>query len=133
LLDEDYLVLSTMHPAKGQEWESVHVANVSDGSFPSEFSAGRPELIEEERRLLYVAMTRAKQELHWLAPVRFYVTQQSPTGDRYVHGARSRFMTEAVLERFERTAWPAQPEASARATTVPGARIDVASQLRKLW
>jgi hypothetical protein len=61
------------------------------------------------------------------------VTQQSPTGDRYVHGARSRFMTEAVLERFERTAWPAQPEASAHATTVPGARIDVASQLRRLW
>ena len=111
LLDEDYLVLSTVHSAKGQEWEAVHVLNVTDGSFPSEFSAGRPELIEEERRLLYVAMTRAKQELHLLAPVRFYVTQQSPTGDRYVHGARSRFMTEAVLERFERAAWPAQPEA----------------------
>ncbi|HSW33242.1 MAG TPA: ATP-dependent helicase [Steroidobacteraceae bacterium] len=133
LLDEDYLVLSTVHSAKGQEWEAVHVLNVTDGSFPSEFSAGRPELIEEERRLLYVAMTRAKQELHLLAPVRFYVTQQSPTGDRYVHGARSRFMTEAVLERFERAAWPTQPEVSVRATTAPGSRIDVASQLRKLW
>ncbi len=133
LLDEDYLVLSTVHSAKGQEWEAVHVLNVTDGSFPSEFSAGRPELIEEERRLLYVAMTRAKQELHLLAPVRFYVTQQSPTGDRYVHGARSRFMTAAVLERFERAAWPAQPEASTPFADAPGARIDVASQLRKLW
>jgi len=111
----------------------VHVLNVTDGSFPSEFSAGRPELIEEERRLLYVAMTRAKQELHLLAPVRFYVTQQSPTGDRYVHGARSRFMTEAVLERFERAAWPAQPETANQAAAVVGPRIDVASQLRNLW
>jgi DNA helicase-2/ATP-dependent DNA helicase PcrA len=133
LLDEDYLVLSTVHSAKGQEWEAVHVLNVTDGSFPSEFSAGRPELIEEERRLLYVAMTRAKQELHLLAPVRFYVTQQSPTGDRYVHGARSRFMTQAVLERFERAAWPARPEAPTPFADAPGARIDVASQLRKLW
>jgi len=133
LLDEDYLVLSTVHSAKGQEWEAVHVLNVTDGSFPSEFATGRPELIEEERRLLYVAMTRAKQELHLLAPVRFYVTQQSPTGDRYVHGARSRFMTEAVLERCERAAWPAQPEASTQTPAAPGARIDVASQLRNLW
>ena len=126
-------MLSTVHSAKGQEWEAVHVLNVTDGSFPSEFAAGRPELIEEERRLLYVAMTRAKQELHLLAPVRFYVTQQSLTGDRYVHGARSRFMTEAVLERFERAAWPAQPEATPHSSASAGPRIDVASQLRNLW
>src|SRR6185436_6926159 len=48
LLDEDYLVLSTVHSAKGQEWDAVYVLNVSDGSFPSEFSTGRAELIEEE-------------------------------------------------------------------------------------
>jgi len=134
LLDEDYLVLSTVHSAKGQEWETVHVLNVTDGSFPSEFSTGRPELLEEERRLLYVAITRAKQELHLIAPVRFYVTQQSRTGDRYVHGARSRFLSDAVLARFERAAWPAQPEPSqGPAASTPGARIDVAGQLRKLW
>ncbi len=61
LLDEDYLVLSTVHSAKGQEWEAVFVLNVSDGNFPSEFATGKPDMIEEERRLLYVAMTRAKQ------------------------------------------------------------------------
>jgi len=133
LLDEDYLVLSTVHSAKGQEWEAVHVLNVTDGSFPSEFSSGRPELLEEERRLLYVAMTRAKQELHLIAPVRFYVTQQSRTGDRYVHGARSRFLTDAVLQRLERTVWPEGPPAGSAVADAAGPRIDVASQLRDLW
>ncbi len=133
LLDEDYLVLSTVHSAKGQEWEAVHVLNVTDGSFPSEFATGRAELIDEERRLLYVAMTRARQELHLLAPVRFYVTQQAPTGDRYVHGARSRFMTEAVLARFERASMPSGSEPSAAAAVADGARIDIAAQLRNMW
>ncbi len=133
LLDEDYLVLSTVHSAKGQEWEAVHVLNVTDGSFPSEFSTGRPELLEEERRLLYVAMTRAKQELHLIAPVRFYVTQQSRMGDRYVHGARSRFLTDALLERFERASWPSRPEAESAPVATSGARVDVAAQLRGLW
>jgi DNA helicase-2/ATP-dependent DNA helicase PcrA len=134
LLDEDYLVLSTVHSAKGQEWESVHVLNVTDGSFPSEFATGRAELVDEERRLLYVALTRARQELHLLAPVRFYVTQQSPMGDRYVHGARSRFLSSAVLERCERGSWPDRADEAGH----PGAnderpQIDVASQLRNMW
>ena len=133
LLDEDYLVLSTVHSAKGQEWEAVHVLNVTDGSFPSEFATGRPELIDEERRLLYVAMTRARQELHLLAPVRFYVTQQAPTGDRYVHGARSRFLTEPVLQRFERAAWPPGPGQPGEPAAEAGPRIDIATQLRNMW
>jgi DNA helicase-2/ATP-dependent DNA helicase PcrA len=133
LLDEDYLVLSTVHSAKGQEWESVFVLNVTDGSFPSEFATGRPELIDEERRLLYVAMTRAKRELHLLAPVRFYVTQQSRSGDRFVQGARSRFLTDPVLAHFERAAWPEGPEAAPAAAAASGARVDVASQLRRMW
>jgi DNA helicase-2/ATP-dependent DNA helicase PcrA len=133
LLDEDYLVLSTVHSAKGQEWDSVHVLNVTDGSFPSEFASGRPELIEEERRLLYVAMTRAKDELRLLAPVRFYVTQQSPSGDRYVHGARSRFLTEPVLQRFARVTWPEGSEPRPGVALESDRRIDVASRLRNLW
>jgi DNA helicase-2/ATP-dependent DNA helicase PcrA len=106
-LDEDYLILSTVHSAKGQEWESVYVLNVTDGSFPSEFATGRAESIDEERRLLYVAMTRAKRELHLVQPVRFYVTQQSVVGDRYVTAARSRFMSGSLLMRFEQRSWPA--------------------------
>jgi DNA helicase-2/ATP-dependent DNA helicase PcrA len=78
-------------------------------------------------------MTRARQELHLLAPLRFYVTQQSPTGDRYVHGAGSRFMTESVLARFERAAWPPGPDRPGEAPADSGPRIDVAAQLRGMW
>jgi DNA helicase-2/ATP-dependent DNA helicase PcrA len=133
LLDEDYLVLSTVHSAKGQEWESVQVLNVTDGSFPSEFSTGRPELLEEERRLLYVAMTRAKDELRLLAPVRFYVTGQAARGDRYVHGARSRFLTAPVLARFASVTWPAGAEPRPDEPVEKKAQVDVASRLRNLW
>jgi DNA helicase-2/ATP-dependent DNA helicase PcrA len=90
-LDEDYLILSTVHSAKGQEWDAVHILNVSDGNFPNEFSTGKPEQIEEERRLLYVAMTRAKTDLHLISSMEYYVTQQSRMGDRHVYGAKSRF------------------------------------------
>jgi DNA helicase-2/ATP-dependent DNA helicase PcrA len=100
-LDEDYLVLSTVHSAKGQEWDAVFVLNVADGSFPNEFSTARAELVEEERRLLYVAMTRAKSDLDLIAPLKYYVTQQSRMGDRHVYGARSRFVTEAVMSCLE--------------------------------
>ena len=133
LLDEDYLVLSTVHSAKGQEWESVYVLNVTDGSFPSEFATGRAEAIDEERRLLYVAMTRAKRDLHLLAPVRFYITQQSPVGDRYVTSARSRFMSEAVLSRFERRSWPAGGEEQTEDQAARGPPIDVGARLRAMW
>ena len=133
LLDEDYLVLSTVHSAKGQEWDTVHVLNVTDGNFPSEFSAGRAELLEEERRLLYVAMTRARHELRLLAPVRFYVTQQHGLGDRYVHGARSRFLTERVLQNFQRVTGPDDRAGGVVHGATAGPRVDVASRLRGMW
>src|SRR5690349_3853304 len=68
-LDEDYLVLSTIHSAKGQEWDAVFVLNVIDGCIPSDMALGSPEQTEEERRLLYVAMTRARQHLHLVQPM----------------------------------------------------------------
>jgi DNA helicase-2/ATP-dependent DNA helicase PcrA len=130
-LDEDYLVLSTIHSAKGQEWDAVFLLNVADGNFPSEFATGRPELIEEERRLLYVAMTRAKTDLHLLAPLKYYVTQQSRMGDRHVYGAKSRFLTEAVMRCFESTAFGETAEAS---NALQGkASVDVAGRLRAMW
>src|ERR1700692_609102 len=100
--DEDYVILSTIHSAKGQEWDNVYVLNVSDGNFPSEFSTGKPEMIEEERRLLYVAMTRARNELHLCAPLKYPVTQRAKNGDAHVYGAKSRFMTDKMLDSLEK-------------------------------
>jgi DNA helicase-2/ATP-dependent DNA helicase PcrA len=133
LLDEDYVILSTVHSAKGQEWESVFVLNVTDGNFPSEFASGKPEMIEEERRLLYVAMTRAKQSLSLISPLRFHVTQQRRDGDRHVYGARSRFMTDRLLETMDnRFAGRATSEGAAFRVR-SDKHIDVASRMREMW
>jgi len=133
LLDEDYLVLSTVHSAKGQEWDAVYVLNVTDGNFPSEFATGKPKLVEEERRLLYVAMTRAKQSLTLIAPLRFHVTQQRRDGDRHVYGARSRFVTAALLETLQ-PSWHGRAESAAqRAVAESGRQLDVASKMRQMW
>ncbi len=133
LLDEDYLILSTVHSAKGQEWEAVYVLNVTDGNFPSEFATGKPEMIEEERRLLYVAMTRAKQSLSLISPLRFHVTQQRRDGDKHVYGARSRFMTERLLASLEQrfAGRAVAGEGPFRVRTER--QIDVAARMRQMW
>ena len=134
LLDEDYLTLSTIHSAKGQEWGAVYVLNAVDGCLPSDLSTGAPEEIEEERRLLYVAMTRAKDQLHVIVPQRFYVHQQSALGDRHVYGSRTRFIPHQLEALFDMVAWPwsegpaATPETQARAVAV-----DVAARMRQMW
>jgi DNA helicase-2/ATP-dependent DNA helicase PcrA len=111
----------------------VHVLNVADGNFPSEFSTGRPELIEEERRLLYVAMTRAKADLHLIAPVKYYVVQQSRMGDRHVYGAKSRFLTRNVMACFDEVTWPEGAETAAQEVVSSAPRVDVATRLRDMW
>jgi len=133
LLDEDYLVLSTVHSAKGQEWKSVFVLNVSDGNFPNEFSTGKPELIDEERRLLYVAMTRARQSLALIAPLRYHVTQQRRDGDRHVYGARSRFVTDTLLATMERRFHGNPDERSHSPMPRSDKQIDVHRKLREMW
>jgi DNA helicase-2/ATP-dependent DNA helicase PcrA len=130
-LDEDYLVLSTVHSAKGQEWEAVHILNVADGNFPSEFATGRADLVEEERRLLYVAMTRAKSELHLLAPLKYYIASQSRMGDRHVYGAKSRFMTREVLKCMEPVTFGYAVESEEVLEAKPA--VDVAARLRDMW
>jgi DNA helicase-2/ATP-dependent DNA helicase PcrA len=97
LRDEDWLALSTIHAAKGQEWRAVHVLSVVDGCMPSDLATGVPEEIEEERRLLYVAMTRARVHLNLVVPHRFHVTQQARWGDRHVLALPSRFLDAGVL------------------------------------
>ena len=94
-------MLSTIHSAKGMEWDTVYLLNVVDGSFPSEFATGKSGLIEEERRLLYVALTRAQNELLLMVPLKFHLTHQSRQGDAHVYGGRSRFMTEKVQKTLD--------------------------------
>ena len=88
----------------------MYILNVADGNFPSEFSTGRSDQIEEERRLLYVAMTRAKNDLHLIAPLKYYVANQPKNGDRHVYGARSRFLTKAVMAKLDLITWPEEGE-----------------------
>ena len=131
LLDEDYLILSTIHSAKGQEWRSVHVLNVVDGCIPADVAQGAQEL-EEERRLLYVAMTRARDHLHLIVPQRFYVTQQAVRGDRHLYAGRTRFISAAEARGFEQLTWPPAPE-RAPAVPPPAAVIDLQKRLRAAW
>lgn len=133
LLDEDYLVLSTVHSAKGQEWDAVYLLNFSDGNFPSEFATGKTELIEEERRLLYVAMTRARQSLQLIAPLKYHVTQQRRDGDKHVYGARSRFMTDRLMQTVQACFHGRAEPGTARLASRTGKQLDVAGRMRDMW
>jgi DNA helicase-2/ATP-dependent DNA helicase PcrA len=133
LLDEDFLILSTIHSAKGQEWKAVYVLNVVDGCIPSDMATGNIEEIEEERRLLYVAMTRAKDTLVLVVPHRFYTHAQAKRGDRHVYAARTRFIPAQIAGHFEMRSWPTagrglQPDGRRTATTV-----DLAARMRGMW
>ena len=133
LRDEDYLILSTIHSAKGQEWKSVFVLNVVDGCIPSDLATGTTAEIEEERRLLYVAMTRAKDDLHLVVPQRFFVHGQSAQGDRHVYASRTRFIPDDALACFERTSWPIAVAATARRPPPQAARMDIGTHMRGMW
>ncbi len=133
LLDEDYLILSTMHSAKGQEWSAVSVLNVVDGCIPSDIATRSSAEIEEERRLLYVAMTRAKDSLDLIVPQRFYLTQQAGLGDRHVYAGRSRFIPNRLLGHFEQLSWPPPPPELQGSPASRQAAIDLAARMRDMW
>jgi DNA helicase-2/ATP-dependent DNA helicase PcrA len=133
LLDEDYLILSTIHSAKGQEWKSVFVLNAVDGCIPSDLSTGTTSELEEERRLLYVAMTRAKDNLHLVVPQRFFTHGQNAQGERHVYASRTRFIPATLLPLFECTTWPVAASERDERVNVRVARIDVGARLRGMW
>ncbi|MCX5478319.1 ATP-dependent helicase [Kaistia geumhonensis] len=133
LLDEDYLILSTIHSAKGQEWSQVFLLNAVDGCIPSDLGTGSSAEIEEERRLLYVAMTRAKEDLHLMVPQRFFVHGQPRGGDRHVYAARTRFIPPALLPHFRQRAWPPPEAIVAGRMERPAAPVDLAARMRGLW
>ncbi|HSD37561.1 MAG TPA: ATP-dependent helicase [Rhodocyclaceae bacterium] len=135
LLDEDYLILSTIHSAKGQEWDAVYLLNAVDGCIPSDMATGNDEEIEEERRLLYVAMTRAKDQLQIITPQRFYVHGQSSTGDRHVYANCTRFIPAELMPHFETRAWPiaSPPSLNTPGTPPPQTFVDLAAKMREMW
>ena len=110
----------------------MFVLNCVDGCIPSDLATGSSDEIEEERRLLYVAMTRAKDELTLIVPQRFYVHGQPKNGDRSVFAARTRFIPPPLLKHFDRQTWPAAvPAPHARAAEGP--RVDLAARMRAMW
>ncbi len=106
-LDDDYLVLSTVHSAKGLEWDRVHVIAAYDGNFPADMATSSEQGVAEERRLFYVGLTRARRRLHVHVPARYY---HRPHGREDAHGLAqaSRFLTAAVQDLFD-VSRPAEP------------------------
>ena len=95
--DEDWLVLSTIHSAKGLEWDAVYLIHASDGNLPADMATGTAEEIEEELRLTYVAMTRARDFLYVLWPLRYY-TRPFGVSDNHSYAQCCRFFTKEVTE-----------------------------------
>jgi DNA helicase-2/ATP-dependent DNA helicase PcrA len=133
LRDEDYLILSTIHSAKGQEWSKVFILNGVDGCIPSDLAVGERDEIEEERRLLYVAMTRAKDSLHLVTPQRFFVHGQAARGDKHVYASRTRFIADRMLDRFTRTSWPPPSSGTGSRAPQPDIRVDLKARMRGMW
>ena len=132
-LDDDYLILSTIHSAKGQEWKSVFILNTVDGCIPSDLGVGTREDIEEERRLLYVAMTRARDSLHLVTPQRFFTHGQSAQGDRHVYASRTRFIPAVLLQYFESCTWPVAVQRQDARPDARQVRLDIGARMKSMW
>jgi DNA helicase-2/ATP-dependent DNA helicase PcrA len=125
LLDEDYLVLSTVHSAKGGEWDVVHVIHAADGMFPSDMATGGDEQIEEERRLFYVALTRARHHLEVSFPLRYH-RRSGGREDRHWYAQLTRFLPPEVRTHFETvtTYTDAGPDDGPGAVAARGSQVD---------
>ena len=128
LLDEDWLVLSTIHSAKGLEFDVVHVIHAADGMIPSDMATGDDDEIEEERRLLYVALTRARDALHVYRPMRYY---RKPKGDPHSYSQLSRFLEPAEVRVTFEEIGP-RVDASHEVVDLTGS-VDVDAYLAGLW
>jgi DNA helicase-2/ATP-dependent DNA helicase PcrA len=99
-LEEDYLILSTIHSAKGCEWDVVYIIHAADGNIPSDMAVSDQAGIDEERRLFYVAMTRAKDRLYVYFPLRYYRARMA-RGDTHHYAQLTRFLAEGPKAFFE--------------------------------
>lgn len=133
LLEEDYLNLSTIHSAKGCEWQVVHIIHAADGIIPSDMATGDDEQIEEERRLLYVAMTRARDLLNLYFPLRYYHRSRG-FSNRHSYAQLTRFISDSVLNLFDREATESIPKPDeAINTTDVSAATSINAMLDDLW
>ncbi len=128
LLDEDYLILSTIHSAKGCEWDAVYVIHAADGNIPSDMATGDDDQIEEERRLFYVALTRARDFLEVCFPLKYYHRKRS---DRHSFAQLTRFLPESILDRFERIAM--EPAAPADQPVAQTSAEDIRKKISSMW
>jgi ATP-dependent DNA helicase UvrD/PcrA len=128
-VDEDWLVISTVHSAKGLEWDVVHLINAADGNFPSDMALTTKEGLEEERRLFYVAVTRPRRYLHVYLPLRFHYRPRGRDDD-HTMGQPSRFLSPEVAACFDTVR-------AARADSLAGVAVDVGirveADLDALW
>jgi DNA helicase-2/ATP-dependent DNA helicase PcrA len=132
MIDEDWLVLSTVHSAKGLEFDAIHVIHAADGNFPSDMSLGSPEGLEEERHLFYVAITRARRNLAIYVPLRYH---HHRVRDDHSWAQPSRFLSESVrstLVEVPAAGTNQQSPSSPSTVTIDGSGV-VARQLSKLW
>jgi DNA helicase II / ATP-dependent DNA helicase PcrA len=132
-LDEDYTILSTIHSAKGGEWKIVRVLNVVDGCIPSAKATRTSDEIEEERRLLHVAMTRAKDELDLIVPQRLFMYQQNGHDSGYANSKMSRFIPKSIHHAFELKHWRERPSDPISRSRSLSRRIDVAASVERMW
>jgi DNA helicase-2/ATP-dependent DNA helicase PcrA len=133
LLDEDYLILSTIHSAKGLEFDSVYVIHAADGNIPSDMATGSEEEIEEERRLFYVACTRARNDLYVTWPLRYY-SQPFGMSDNHGYAQRTRFVTEAVQRVFQQVQAGGGDGSDATADAVPTTTTAaIRAQAQAVW
>jgi DNA helicase-2/ATP-dependent DNA helicase PcrA len=130
LFEEDYLILSTIHSAKGCEWDAVYVLHAADGNIPSDMSTGSEEEIEEERRLFYVALTRAKDFLEVVMPLKYYYKKHR-TGDAHSYAQLTRFLPEPILRHFDRVRL--QPRPQLDATAKPSPPCDLKKKIAAMW
>ena len=136
LLDEDWITLSTIHSAKGCEWDAVHLIHVADGMMPSDMATGNADEIDEERRLMYVATTRARDTLDLYFPLRYYHRARGKRSDRHSYAQLSRFLPPAVRDPVDRATAPRAAQLNSPATApapTPGSPALVDNLLKSLW
>lgn len=129
--DEDWLVLSTIHSAKGCEWDAVYLIHAADGMLPADMATGNPDEIEEERRLAYVAMTRARDFLYVAWPMRYY-HKTRPYTDRHTYAQLSRFITPEVQECMNKETFGVEEKADEVAAP-SGEKLDIRARIRSRW